>query len=91
MENEYFSKLAARVILMGLGITNFLILHLRKIQSLVSPPASKLGHDKYPEKYFINHIKPLLHEFMKSKPDIDIRKAVQKWMLLFSNKSWGGS
>lgn len=42
----------------------------------------------FPKEYFIKTIKPLLEGFVGDKPDVDIRKIVQKWMVIFTYKAW---
>jgi hypothetical protein len=49
----------------------------------------KINETLIPKQYFLKEIKPLLESFVGDRPDVDIRKLVQKWMLLFTMKAWG--
>lgn len=49
----------------------------------------KINETVIPKQYFLKEVKPLLESFVGDRPKVDMRKIVQKWMLIFTIKAWG--
>ena len=41
-----------------------------------------------PKEYFSETIKPLLDGYVGERPKIDVRKNIQRWMVIFNYKAW---
>lgn len=44
-------------------------------------------NNSFPEKYFIHTIKPLLDQFVGDRQNTNIRKIIQKWMMIYLYKA----
>jgi len=67
-----------------LGSDNWVEVYRQELKERIE----KIDVKAIPREYFSKEIRPLLETFVGDRPEVDIRRIVQKWMLIFTYKAW---